>query len=127
MSSDERSADRSFELHVSGELVRFVVRVCVVAAVITISAIVFTGLAIQRLEDSTARILDKFHLQGGREFWSRIERELDRAAQPSSDLPPEEKEKILNDLHVIAARWRPFLDAVESGTGKQTSNSVDHR
>jgi len=45
-------------------------------------------------------------------IWGKIERELDRAADPASDLPPEKKQKLVNDVRVIVARWRPFLDAV---------------
>jgi hypothetical protein len=39
---------------------------------------------------------------------------LDRAADPASDLPPEKKQKLLNDVKVIVARWRPFVEAAQT-------------
>jgi hypothetical protein len=51
---------------------------------------------------------------GGRQFWVKLENELDRAAAPTSDLSPETKQKLINDVRVIVARWRPFIDAVQN-------------
>ena len=51
---------------------------------------------------------------GGKQFWGKIEQELDHLADASSDLPPEKKQKLINDVRLIVARWRPFIDAVQS-------------
>jgi hypothetical protein len=51
---------------------------------------------------------------GGKQFWGKIEQELDHLADTSSDLPPEKKQKLINDVRLIVARWRPFIDAVQS-------------
>lgn len=48
---------------------------------------------------------------GGRAFWTKVEAELDRMADPKSDLPAAKKKKLLNDIKVISERWRPFLNA----------------
>ena len=53
---------------------------------------------------------------GGRKFWARLEEELDRAAAPASDLPPERKQKLINNVRVLAARWRPLIDALQIQT-----------
>jgi hypothetical protein len=59
--------------------------------------------------------------RGGPQFWGKIEQKLDRAADVSSDLPPEKKQKLINDVRVIVARWRPFIDAVQSEMQKPTN------
>ena len=52
---------------------------------------------------------------GGTGFWVMVERQLDEAADPKRDLPPEKKQKIIADLRIIAQRWRPFfLDALNA-------------
>lgn len=48
---------------------------------------------------------------GGAAFWTDVERKLDKLADPSSDLPPEKKQKILRNIRVLSDRWRPFIDA----------------
>ena len=42
---------------------------------------------------------------GGRNFWEKLENELDHAANPSSDLPPEKKAKIISDIVTVYNRW----------------------
>ena len=46
---------------------------------------------------------------GGEQFWEKAERKLARAAEPDQDLPPEKKQKLLSDIHVLVERWRPFI------------------
>ncbi len=58
----------------------------------------------------------------GARFWGKIEREFDRAADPAADLPADKKQKLLNDVHVIVARWRPFLDAAQSELQKSSAH-----
>ncbi len=50
---------------------------------------------------------------GGTRFWAKVEQELDRAADPSHDLPEEKKQKLLANLRVIVSRWRPFVAEIE--------------
>jgi hypothetical protein len=56
--------------------------------------------------------IQRVALTSGRTFWSNVERELDRAADPTSDLPDEKKQKLLSDIRRIADRWRPFVTEV---------------
>ena len=51
---------------------------------------------------------------GGREFWARLERELENQADPRSDLSPEKKQKIIAQIRIISDRWRPFVSEVRS-------------
>jgi hypothetical protein len=43
----------------------------------------------------------------------------DRAADPSTEMPPEKRQELHNDVHVIAARWRPFIKAIQSEMEKR--------
>ncbi len=89
-------------------------------------AIIFvTEWLVDSWEASVTRVIAKVHEDieastklGGAKFWTRVERALDRAADESSDLPPEQKQQLINDLRVIIARWRPFLEAVQDGLQK---------
>src|SRR5262249_25079187 len=44
----------------------------------------------------------------GAPFWAKVERELERAADPARDMPPEQKRKLLAQIHTAVERWRPF-------------------
>jgi hypothetical protein len=46
---------------------------------------------------------------GGPQFWTKLEKELDKLADPRMDLPAEKKAKILSQIRTISDRWRPFL------------------
>jgi hypothetical protein len=50
---------------------------------------------------------------GGSNFWAKVEKELDRAADPSQDIPEQKKLKLLADLRIIVKRWRPFVAEIE--------------
>jgi hypothetical protein len=91
----------------SGGVLQFAAKTCIVAVIVTISAIFIANTVIDNLRDALGNTT-------GRPFWTKLEKELDRAAAPESDLPPEQKQKLLRDIHVIVARWRPFLDAVST-------------
>jgi hypothetical protein len=91
-----------------GNIVGFAIKACIVAVVISASTIFVADSIIDSVKDAIASGTS------GAQFWGKIERELDRAADPASDLPPEKKQKLLNDVRVIVVRWRPFLDTVQS-------------
>lgn len=91
----------------SGGVMQFAAKTFIVAVIVTISAIFIANTVIDNLRDALGNTT-------GRPFWTKLEKELDRAAAPESDLPPAQKQKLLRDIHVIVARWRPFLDAVST-------------
>ncbi len=121
--------ERSIEIHLGSGLGLFVVKTCIVAVVIAVCVVVVANLIVETVEDSAAHTIANVHAQwmqtpiGGRQFWTKLERELDRAADPKADLPPEEKQKLLEDVRVIAARWRPFIDALQGETPKSTKGN----
>jgi hypothetical protein len=115
MSTDGYRERREIDLRLPDGFLLFIIKVCVVVGIISAAAVITSSIIIARVEESTARTIaslkpDKI---GGRQFWSGLEKQLDRAADPSSDLPPEEKEKLISDLRAISTRWRPFLEAIQ--------------
>ena len=127
MSGD--SGERSIEIYLGSGLGLFAVKACIVAVVIAVCAAVVANFIVDTVEDSAARTIANVQAQwmqtpiGGRQFWTKLERELDRAADPKSDLSPEEKEKLLEDARVIAARWRSFFDSLQGETPKSINGN----
>jgi hypothetical protein len=94
------------------DLWTFAAKACV-AAVLAAVALDYVGSSTQtRIEEVTEKVrrsLDTGALRGGTQFWARIEQDLERQADPRNDLPEARKEKLLADLRVVVARWRPFV------------------
>ena len=112
---------------VFGQIIVFAIKTCIVSVIITACVLYVADTAIETLQDSVEHTVFRLREQlaqtpiGGRQFWSRIEEELDRAADPSSDLSPEKKQKIVRDVRLLVARWRPFIDAAQSEMQKPVS------
>jgi hypothetical protein len=45
----------------------------------------------------------------GKQFWTRVETEISRQAEPGRELPEAERQKLLANIRVLVARWRPFV------------------
>jgi len=93
-----------------GPLGQFVFKTAVVAGAILLSGWIMLDMlddfATRRMQQLDTTIRSAF---GGRQFWTKLEDELERLADPRSDLSPEKKQKILSEIKIISARWRPFL------------------
>jgi hypothetical protein len=104
----------------------FIIKTCVVAVVISACVLFVTDWIISDLQDlattTIAGLRADTPLIGGHQFWTKVEHELDRAALPASDLPPEEKQKLIHDVRVIVARWRPFFDAAQQEATKPSAD-----
>jgi hypothetical protein len=98
------------------QIIVFAVKTCIVVVTISVCVLFVAEEVVYNLQDAVARTISDVRTTpiGGRQAWTKLEEELDRAANPSNDLPPEKKQKLLNDVHVIVARWRPFLEAIQS-------------
>jgi hypothetical protein len=98
-----------------GDLGLFVVKALVVigliAGLFTLSAALLTS-RLERLVQDTHDSMQQYTKVGGAEFWEKMEHELDRAADPASDLPAEQKRKLLAQIHTVVERWRPFMAEV---------------
>ena len=97
-----------------GAVTMFAVKACIVAVVISAATIFTVDWIISDVSEALANTPLGDTLRGGPKFWGKIERELDRAADPANDLPPERKQKLINDVRVIVQRWRPFVEAVQT-------------
>lgn len=98
---------RSKEPPQSGGLLQFAVKAVIVTVIISASAAFIVNSIVDNIRNALGNTTEPAILEQTR-------KELDRAAAPESDLPPEQKEKLLHDIHIIVARWRPFLDAVDT-------------
>jgi hypothetical protein len=94
-------------------ILSFAVKTCIVGVVFLVCIVVAANAILESVNDTIRSVRI-----GGAPFWEKIERELDRAADPSSDLPPEKKQKIINDLRILAARWRPLIEAIQGDIAK---------
>jgi hypothetical protein len=64
------------------------------------------------LEAFIARQADQMTaLKGGPAFWSTMEYKLYKLAD-APDMPPEQKKKIIDALHRLSVKYKPFVDAL---------------
>jgi hypothetical protein len=102
----------------SGGILQFAAKTCIIAVVLSASTLFVANWIIDRLELSVARSVGAVRAEvlkmpmDGAQFWGTIERDVAWAAEPASDLPADRKRRLINDVRVIVARWRPVVDAV---------------
>jgi hypothetical protein len=117
--SDTTTERKQSEAGPLAGIAAFAIKTCIVAVVITACTVFAVDWIVGDLQVSALETMATIHDEiasapiGGRLFWNNVERELDRAADPSTDLPPEKKEKILHDIRVIVARYQPFVEAAQ--------------
>jgi hypothetical protein len=95
-----------------GPIGSFLLKTVIVCAAIIVSGWIMLDLlddfATRRMEQLERSVRAATSL-GGHRFWTKLENELDRLADPRTDLSPEKRQKILSQIKVISDRWRPFL------------------
>jgi hypothetical protein len=72
--------------------------------VVLVAVIVGANLVSQKIRAVTSQTRI-----GGSQFWSNVEMQLAKAADPKSDLSADRKQKILSQIHTLVERWRPFF------------------
>jgi hypothetical protein len=94
------------------------IRTFAIKTAITAGAVVVSGwILIDQLDSVVdARITEiretmKFQ---PRVFWPRLEEDIEKAADPSQDLPPERKAKLMAAIRVLVDRWKPLLAEVSA-------------
>jgi hypothetical protein len=105
-----------------GELRYFAVKALIVIGLIAGITALSAGLLAPKFEQLVGKVeqmvenaqakMQQYTKVGGASFWEKMEHELDRAADPGSDLPAEQKRKLLAQIHVIVERWRPFMTEI---------------
>jgi hypothetical protein len=115
-------------------LLTFALKAVIVAAVITISLLILMDNLIGDLGDLIDGRIQRIALElrengkfGGRNFWEHLEQELDRAAGPNNDIPPERQQKLLRDVHILVDRARPFILEVERAFAPQPTSQVQEK
>jgi hypothetical protein len=93
----------------------FLIKTVIVSVAIVMSAWIMLGVlddfATRRMQQLEQTLRTATSL-GGRQFWTKLEGELDKLADGRTDLPPEKKAKILAQIKAVSDRWRPFLTEV---------------
>lgn len=117
MSNANKGTDRPW--YFSDDLKLFAIKTGLVAIITIFAALWIVDSVANTVRESVVYTMAELREQvqfplGGKQFWGKIEQELDHLADASSDLPPEKKQKLINDVRLIVARWRPFIDAVQS-------------
>jgi hypothetical protein len=105
-------------------IVQFAIKTVIVCAAIVVSGVIM----LDYLDDFISRRMEQmeatmrpFTRIGGKQFWTKLELELEKQADPSADLSPEQKRKILSQIKIISDRWRPFLSEAASSIAGEPS------
>jgi len=81
----------------------------IVIGLIAGALVLSTVLLASRVERLVANADAQMKQYTGAPFWAKVERELERAADPARDMPAEQKRKLLAQIHAAVERWRPFV------------------
>jgi len=123
MEAAERPISQTVELRL-GPIGQFAIKTAIVAAAIVLSGWilldVLDGFVNRRMQQLEVTIRSATAV-GGRDFWTRLEQELDKQADPRADISPEKKRKILAQIKVISDRWRPFLSEAAASIAGEPS------
>jgi hypothetical protein len=87
------------------ELGQFTLKALIIIGLIAGAFVLSAALVAPRIE----RVVEQYTKVGGVQFWAKVEDELERAADPAHDIPPEKKRKLLSQIQVLVERWRPFM------------------
>jgi hypothetical protein len=93
-----------------GAIKQFAIKAAIVFGLL-IAAIMYFSIETKEIVDSALYRMEMNvqNIVNTRSFLPRLEQELDRAAQPDRELPPEKKQKLLSDIRIVVDRWRPFV------------------
>ena len=79
-----------------------------IAGLFTLSGALLASRVERAVRETDAK-MQQYTKVGGPQFWEKMQHELERAADPASDLPAEQKRKLLAQIHAVVERWRPFM------------------
>jgi|SRR3954469_5242589 hypothetical protein len=115
MRSEETMAEtQEYEQEFSLSPLRtFFAKVAIVTGAFLISAYFVSALAVSFATSQMGKVaeqLDRLALKGGPAFWSKMETRL-YALADEPDLPPEKKKKIIDAIHKLSVKYKPYVDA----------------
>lgn len=88
---------------------KFLYKVCIVTGAAIVFFYVAFNIVTGFIENEFAKLTI---LTGGPTFWNTIETKLYKFAD-APDLPPEKRERILQSLRKISAKYQPYIDAIK--------------
>lgn len=91
----------------------FFAKVAIVTGAFLITAYFVSSLAVSFATsqmDKFAAQMDRLALKGGPAFWGAMETKLSALAD-APDLPPEKKKKIIDAIHKLSVKYKPYVDA----------------
>jgi hypothetical protein len=98
----------------SGDIRPFAMKAGIVLVAVVVG-VYFVTQQLQRLAEVAAYNVQTSLRQataGGVEFWSPIEINLARLADPSNDVAPEKRARQLREIRTVVDRWRPFVTEI---------------
>ncbi|HTQ34199.1 MAG TPA: hypothetical protein VMI30_08525 [Stellaceae bacterium] len=111
-----------------GTIWQFAAKIVIAAIVVTLALSYLIDNLVADVNDMLGARMAQLHAEiqsvnkiGGRTFWKNLQEQLDRAADPKNDLPPEQQKKLVEDVRALVRRARPFIDAVQSTLEEPTS------
>jgi predicted RNase H-like HicB family nuclease len=86
----------------------------VVVFVLFVAGIMFLSAQIQNTVESagvslTTSLREGTKGMGGKAFWGKIQKEINRAADPESGPPEDQMRQLVQSVHVLVERWRPLV------------------
>lgn len=90
---------------------RFAGKAAIVAGALIV-VMLFAGWTVNAVVDSAVARLGMNQV-GGREFWTGLEAAIHEAGAPDQDMPPEQRERLLESMAVIVERVRPFTETLQ--------------
>src|SRR5262245_10673687 len=105
-----RGQDQDFSL---SPLQTFFAKVAIVTGAFLISVYFVSSVTVSFANSQMDRIsseINKIGLKGGPAFWNGMETKL-YALADAPDLPPEKKQKIIDAIHKLSVKYKPYLDA----------------
>jgi hypothetical protein len=112
--TESRSAAAEVKLPVS-PLQLFAMKVAIVTVAILVILFGASQFMTSAIEDQKEQLA---FLKGGPAFWEKVEGKLYKLAD-EPDLPAEKKQKIINSLRKLSAKFKPYLDAVAGEPAQQ--------
>jgi hypothetical protein len=111
------------------EIKQFMVKTAIVSGAIILTFAIAVWIADSYVQDYISQLTSIVQTTAngkisGHQFWSKLEEQLDKQADPGSDLPPETKQKLLAEIRTLADRWRPFVQAALSVIPKDANEST---
>jgi hypothetical protein len=97
-------------------------------AIVSVAIVVSGWILLDILDDFASRRMQQLEATiraatviGGREFWTKLDVQLDSLADPRTDISPEKKQKIISQIRIISDRWRPFLAEAGAAVAGESS------